>query len=214
MLKLESLTKTRGNFHANFDLAIEPGERVVLHGSNGSGKSTLLNMIAGFVRPDSGKLQWDGRDLLALAPHQRPLTMLFQEHNLLTHISVLRNLALAFDPYARLNAQQRQAVTAILQRMGLAHLASRLPYELSGGQRQRVALARCLLQKKPLLMLDEPFVALDEESRATMLELIDALIDEYACTLLLVSHRLDDAQAICARQLRCVQGRIAPHQID
>ena len=145
-----------------------------LIGPSGGGKTTLLHAIAGFARPIAGTLVFDGYDLLPLGP-ERPLTLLFQEHNLFPHLSAAQNVGIGISPNLRLNAAQTAAVAGALARVGLPGLGNRMPAELSGGQRQRVALARALVRDRPLMLLDEPFSALDPGLRRDMIGLVDAL---------------------------------------
>jgi thiamine transport system ATP-binding protein len=210
VLKLDSLSARFSDFECCFDLEIRAGERVALIGESGSGKTTLLNLVAGFRSPDSGCLQWFDTDLLPLAPHRRPVTTLFQDNNLFTHLSVYQNLAIAIDPRARLAANDRKRVTSVLERVGLENFESRTPPSLSGGQQQRIALARCLLRKQPLLLLDEPFASLDQETRQKMLALTDELVCENRLTLLLVTHDRDDVAALRASEIVCDGGRLYP----
>ncbi len=208
MLLLDSVCKRFTEFECRFDLEIHTGERVALLGESGSGKSTLLNLVAGFLTPDSGHMLWSDTDLLPLPPHRRPVTTLFQDNNLFTHLSVYQNLAIAIDPRARLAAEDRARLTSVLERVGLENFESRTPPSLSGGQQQRIALARCLLRKQPLLLLDEPFASLDQETRQKMLVLTDELVRENRLTLLLVTHDRDDAAALRASEVVCAGGRL------
>src|SRR5690606_16318521 len=149
-------------------------------GPSGGGKTTLLHAIAGFEQPEAGSLRFAGQDLLPLAPAQRPVSMLFQDHNLFPHLTAAENVALGLKPSLRLDAGERERVAATLAEVNLAELASRRPAELSGGQRQRVALARALLRGKPLMLLDEPFGALDPGLRREMIARVDALRRSHA----------------------------------
>lgn len=136
------------------------------------------------------------------------MSILFQENNLFAHLTVEQNIGLGLDPGLRLTPEQRQKRLDIAQRVGLADYLDRLPSQLSGGQRQRVALARCLVRNRPILLLDEPFSALDPALRADMLSLLEEVCDEQKLTLLMVSHNLDDAKRIAARTLLVNQGEI------
>ena len=208
MLSIEAAALRFENFSCRFELTVAEHERVALIGESGSGKSTLLNLIAGFLLPDSGKITWKGENVLPLPPHQRPVTILFQDNNLFSHLNVFHNVAIGIHPGARLDDAQRATVHAVLERVGLAGFESRQPPSLSGGQQQRVALARCLLRKRPLLTLDEPFSALDVDTREKMLQLTDELVRENQLTLLLVTHNRAEADAIGARQVHVRDGRL------
>ena len=208
MLLLDGASASLGTFSACYDMQVEAGERVALVGASGCGKSTLLGLVAGFVPCTGGDISWGGRSLLGVAPHRRPVTTLFQDHNLFAHLDVLRNIAVGLSPTARLDVAQETRVRDVLARVGLAGFESRMPPSLSGGQQQRVALARCLLRRRPLLLLDEPFSALDADLRAATLALTDELAREHGLTVLMVTHDRKDAAALDARLLRIDAGRI------
>jgi thiamine transport system ATP-binding protein len=208
MLRLEALEIVQGDWRLTADLAIEPGTATALLGPSGSGKSTLLAAIAGFVDPARGRVLWQGRDLTPLPPAERPVTLLFQEHNLFPQLTAAENVGLGLRPDLRLDRAGWARVEAALGAVDLAGLGPRRPGQLSGGQRQRVALARALIRARPLLLLDEPFAALGPALRAEMLDLVARIRAEQAATLLLVTHHPDDAARI-ARQTVVVDGHRA-----
>jgi len=208
MLELDNLTYLYEHLPMRFDLHLQAGERVAVLGPSGAGKSTLLSLVAGFLPAASGRLRLDGHDHTHTPPAQRPVSMLFQENNLFAHLTVRQNIGLGLDPGLRLNADRQQRLTQIAEQVGLAEHLSRLPAQLSGGQRQRAALARCLIRQQPILLLDEPFSALDPALRSDMLQLLDTVCHQRNLTLLMVSHNLDDAARIAARTLLVVDGRI------
>ena len=191
-----------------FDLAVPAGALTALIGPSGSGKTTILNLIAGFERALSGAIRIGGRDVGALPAAERPVTMVFQEHNLFAHLDVLTNVALGISPALRLSVADRERVAAALARVGLEGFGRRLPGQLSGGERQRVALARCLVRDRPVLLLDEPFAALGPALRREMLDLIADIHGDRAMTVLLVTHQPDDARRIAARTAFVYDGRI------
>lgn len=209
LLEVSGLTFRYEDLKMQFDLTLARGECLALLGPSGAGKSTLLNLIAGFEQPLSGRIVIGGRDVTALNPAERPVTSLFQEHNLFAHLSVAQNVGLGLDPGLRLSRQQQAAIDRALARVGLDDLAQRLPAQLSGGQRQRVALARSLVRSRPLLLLDEPFSALDPGLRLGMLDLVDQLRLERKLTVLLVSHNPQDALRIAGQTAFICEGRIA-----
>lgn len=192
----------------SFNFKVQRGERLAIVGPSGAGKSTLLSLIAGFLTPNSGQMWLDGQDQAGRSPAQRPVSMLFQDNNLFTHLNVRQNIGLGLHPGLRLNARQRQAVEQIAGQMGLATLLERLPEALSGGQRQRVALARCLIRQQPILLLDEPFSALDPALRLEMLALVEEQCQLRDVTLVMVSHSLEDAARIAPRSLVVAAGSI------
>ena len=172
-----------------FNLNVKAGERVAIIGESGAGKSTLLNLIAGFEFPAQGEIWLNDKNHTRSAPYERPVSMLFQENNLFPHLTVQQNLALGLKPSLKLTALEQKKIEQVACSVGLGDYLQRLPNSLSGGQKQRVALARCLLRDKPILLLDEPFSALDQKLRVEMLALIAKLCDEKDLTLLLVTHQ-------------------------
>ncbi|NXZ84255.1 thiamine ABC transporter ATP-binding protein [Haemophilus influenzae] len=172
-----------------FNLNVKAGERVAIIGESGAGKSTLLNLIAGFEFPAQGEIWLNDKNHTRSAPYERPVSMLFQENNLFPHLTVQQNLALGIKPSLKLTALEQEKIEQVACSVGLGDYLERLPNSLSGGQKQRVALARCLLRDKPILLLDEPFSALDQKLRVEMLALIAKLCDEKDLTLLLVTHQ-------------------------
>ena len=209
MLTLEKLTYLYEHLPMRFDLRIQPGERVAVLGPSGAGKSTLLSLIAGFLPAASGRLLLNDEDHTATPPAKRPVSMLFQENNLFSHLTVAQNIGLGLNPGLKLNAAQQKKMHAIAHQMGIDNLMARLPGELSGGQRQRVALARCLVREQPILLLDEPFSALDPALRQEMLTLVSSSCQQQKMTLLLVSHSVEDAARIATRSVVVADGRIA-----
>ncbi len=209
MLKLNDVTWLYQHLPMRFTLSVERGERIAVLGPSGAGKSTLLNLIAGFLPPASGSLLIDGEKHNATPPAQRPVSMLFQEHNLFNHLTVRQNIGLGIHPGLKLNREQHAQVMAIAGQMGMDTLLDRLPGELSGGQRQRAALARCLIRQQPVLLLDEPFSALDPALRQEMLTLVADVCQRQQLTLLMVSHSVEDAARIAPRSIVVAEGRIA-----
>ncbi len=191
-----------------FDLHVEDGECLALIGPSGAGKSTLLALIAGFESPDSGRIRIGGQDVTRQHPSVRPVTMLFQDHNLFAHLDVAANVGLGIHPGLKLAAADRERVDAALEQVGLAGFAQRLPSQLSGGERQRVALARSLVRDRPVLLLDEPFAALGPALRREMLDLVRALQAARKLTVLLVSHQPEDALYAATRTAFVFQGRV------
>ncbi|NPE68174.1 thiamine ABC transporter ATP-binding protein ThiQ [Dickeya dadantii] len=208
MIALDKLTYLYQHLPMRFDLQAQPGERIAILGPSGAGKSTLLSLIAGFLPADGGRLQLNGQDHLATPPAKRPVSILFQENNLFPHLTLAQNIALGLHPGLKLTEEQRGTLRDIAGRMGLLALLERLPSQVSGGQRQRAALARCLIRQQPILLLDEPFSALDPALRQEMLSLVDEICRDRRLTLLMVSHQLEDAMRIAPRSVLVVDGRI------
>ena len=176
-----------------FSMDAPAGEITAVRGQSGSGKSTLLDLVAGFLAPDSGAIRVDGADITPLPPERRPVSILFQSETLFEHLSAARNVALGLprpDP-AR--------IVAALAEVGLPEIGAQRAATLSGGQKQRVALARTLLRDKPVLLLDEPFSALDDETRAATRALVQSLTRKQKWATVLVTHHADDIAAIADR---------------
>ena len=173
----------------HFDLQVKAQEKIAIIGASGAGKSTLLNLIAGFEQGHAGEIWLNGKNHTQTEPHLRPVSMLFQDNNLFPHLTVEQNLGLGIHPSLKLNHDEKQRVQQVASAVGLQAFLNRKPTALSGGQKQRVAIARCLLRDKPILLLDEPFSALDPHLRQEMLNLIDGLCTEKKLTLLLVTHQ-------------------------
>lgn len=196
-----------------FDLQLNRDEKTAVIGASGAGKSTLLNLIAGFEYASSGEIWLNGENHTATEPYQRPVSMLFQDNNLFNHLTVAENIALGLKPSLSLNKTEQQQVTDVAEQVGLEHYLSRLPQQLSGGQRQRVALARTLLRNRPILLLDEPFSALDPELRQEMLQLVDTICCQKQLCLLLVTHQLSEVINIMQRVIRIDNGRITENYL-
>ncbi|MBQ0834798.1 ATP-binding cassette domain-containing protein [Marinobacter sp.] len=179
----------------NFNFTAKPGQCIAIHGASGSGKSTLMNLLAGFLEPQSGDILWQDKSIRNHAPWQRPMTSLFQEHNLFEHLSVDANIGLGIHPGLKLTQENQHAIELGLQSVGLSSFGSRLPGDLSGGQRQRVALLRAILRKQPVLLLDEPLTGLDSDARDLLRQLL--LEQKSRGTLIvLASHDQEDRQVL------------------
>ena len=212
MIRLDNVFLADDALPMTFDLQVAAGERIAIVGPSGAGKSTLLNLIAGFVLPTQGNIWLNGENHTRSAPYERPVSMLFQENNLFPHLTVQQNLALGLKTSLKLTALEQDQIERVADAVGLTSFLSRLPNSLSGGQKQRVALARCLLRDKPILLLDEPFSALDPELRLDMLNLIAELCHSKNLTLLLVTHQPSELTGKVDRMLRIENGRISQQE--
>lgn len=191
-----------------FTLSVQKGERVAIIGESGAGKSTLLNLIAGFDLPTSGEIWLNNCNHTQTEVASRPVSMLFQDNNLFPHLTVEQNIGLALVSSLKLNAGQKAQVAEIANKMGIAEFLARRADQLSGGQKQRVALARTLLRDKPILLLDEPFSALDLKRREELQQLVAKLCQERNLTLLMVTHQIEESRTLFDRILCVENGRI------
>jgi thiamine transport system ATP-binding protein len=210
VLQLDRLTLVEGDFRLTADWSVATGTRVAIMGPSGAGKSSLLAAIAGFFAPDAGRVLWNGQDLTALPPAERPLTILFQDQNLFPHLSVAQNLGLGLRPDLRLSEPDRTRIATALAEVGLDGLGDRRPAQLSGGQASRAALARALLRARPILLLDEPFAALGPALRSEMLRLVRQVADRTAAAVLMVTHDPRDARALGGMTVFVDDGVAAP----
>jgi len=195
VLKLEKLFINQGDFALSANFAVPPDSTTAIIGPSGGGKSTLLLALSGFIKPQ-GRVWWQGEDISDLPPAKRPVSIMFQAHNLFPHLTLQQNVGLGLRTDFKLSKPERLTVEAALARVGLAGRGADYPRALSGGQMQRAALARTILRKKPLLLLDEPFAALGPGLRQDMLKLVESLRAELGATLLLVTHAPEDARHI------------------
>ena len=186
----------------NFSLEANRGEIVGIIGASGNGKSTLLDLISGFLEPLSGSIVFDNHEITKLPPEKRPITILFQNHNLFEHLSVEKNIMLGVK-----NSQTKQ-IDKILQDVGLEGNQKKRASALSGGQQQRVALARALLRDKPILLLDEPFTGLDFQTREEMLKLVLNITKSKNICTIMVTHDLNDCEKIADKTYEVKDGKL------
>ncbi len=198
-------------------LAVEDGELFVLLGSSGSGKSTILRVIAGLVRPDSGCVLLRGSDVTQFPPQKREVGVVFQNYALFKHMTVAENIEFGLKIRKMPAAQRRHRSDELLELVGLSGLARRYPAQLSGGQSQRVALARALAYEPSVLLLDEPFGALDVKIRGKLRRSLKAIQRELGITTVLVTHDQEEAFELADRIAVVERGRIVeigtPHQL-
>jgi thiamine transport system ATP-binding protein len=176
-----------------YNLDVKPQEIIAILGQSGSGKSTLLDLIAGFIEPKNGAILLNQKDLLNLSVEQRPMSILFQNHNLFEHLNVQKNILLGLG---KVQNKDIKKVQNILEEVGLKDFEYTLVSKLSGGQQQRVSLARVLLRKEPILLLDEPFTGLDEDTKLIMLDLVKKITIEYKLQTIMVTHDMQDCKRI------------------
>jgi sulfate transport system ATP-binding protein len=197
-IEVQSISKRFGDFRALDDVTLEvpEGSLTALLGPSGSGKSTLLRIVAGLEAPDSGAVLIDGSDVTAARPQERGIGFVFQHYAAFTHMTVRENIAFGLRIRKRPRAEVRERVDELLSLVGLTTWAEQRPAQLSGGQRQRMALARALAVQPRVLLLDEPFGALDANVRAELRRWLRRLHDEQGVTTVLVTHDQEEAMEV------------------
>jgi putrescine transport system ATP-binding protein len=200
-VRIEKVTKKFGDFVAVDDVSLEIYKKEIfcLLGASGCGKTTLLRMLAGFERPSSGRIYIDGVDMTTIPPYERPVNMMFQSYAIFPHMSVEQNVAFGLKQEGLPKDEIAQRVNDMLSLVKLGPFGKRKPHQLSGGQRQRVALARSLVKKPKLLLLDEPLAALDKKLREhTQFELIN-IQETLGVTFVVVTHDQEEAMTLSTR---------------
>jgi putrescine transport system ATP-binding protein len=214
LIRFEGVAKRFGDVTAVSDLSLDiyEGEFFALLGPSGCGKTTLMRLLAGFEEPSEGRVTLAGLDLAGIPPYRRPVNMMFQSYALFPHMNVFDNVAFGLRQDRRPRDEIAERVAAMLTLVNLAGLERRKPDQLSGGQRQRVALARSLVKRPKVLLLDEPLAALDRKLREqTQFELVD-LQAKLGTTFVIVTHDQEEAMTVADRIAVMNQGRI--EQID
>lgn len=209
MLKLNfSLKESYLTISTN--ISLEPNKIYAVVGPSGAGKSTFLNLISGFASISSGSIIWNGQEISNLPPAKRNVSILFQDNNLFPHLSVWRNLALAVTHWPKISRNNEEKLKAVMSEVGILGLENRKPSQLSGGQQSRVALARVLLQKNKILLLDEPFSALGPSLKDQMLELIKKISKNKKLLVLMVTHDPADAKKVASQTLVIKDKKVYP----
>ncbi len=209
MLVLEDVKARVGSFElSGIDLTVQKGRYLVLMGPTGSGKTTLLNTIAGLLRPLSGRITLDGQDITGLPPEKRPIGYVFQDNRLFPHLTVRENIA--FGPRARglRGHELAERVKWAMELVGVSELADKRPWQLSGGEAKKVALARALALKPRLLLLDEPLAHVDERAREDLMDMLRAIREELAPTVIHVTHDRLEALKLADELALMESGRI------
>src|SRR5512133_2200569 len=209
-IAVEGVSKSFGEFAAlsNVSIDVQAGSLTALLGPSGSGKSTLLRVIAGLERPDAGRVCLEGRDVTSVAPQQRGVGFVFQHYAAFKHMTVAENVAFGLRIRRRPRAEIRQRVAELLELVQLSRLGGRYPAQLSGGQRQRMGLARALAVDPKVLLLDEPFGALDARVRKELRDWLRRLHDETHTTTVIVTHDQEEAMEVADRVVVMNGGRI------
>jgi len=209
-IRIKQLTKRFGSVAAlqQLDLTVNPGELFFLLGPSGCGKTTLLRCLAGFHRPDEGRIFFGDEDVTDLAPHRRNTGMVFQNYALWPHLSVAENVAFGLEERRVEPEEIRRRTAEALESVHMGAQAARRPNELSGGQQQRVALARALVVRPRCLLLDEPLSNLDAKLRLEMRGEIRRVCKEFRLTTVYVTHDQKEALSVCDRMAVLDAGRI------
>jgi len=208
MIEFDEVTLTLGKQDFFFDAYIKAESVTLIVGPSGSGKTTMLNLLAGFETPASGVVSIDGKSMNLLRPGERPVSLVFQDNNVFSHLSVQSNIGLGLRPSLRLSEQDQSDITKALSDVGLGGFEHRMPDGLSGGERQRVAFARALVRKKTVMALDEPFAALDPGRRRELGALLIQLQKKQKNTVVMVTHNPDDVLALATDVIFLDQGRV------
>lgn len=200
ILCMQNLTVRRGNFLLkNINLSVREREIVALIGKTGSGKTVLLETIAGFHKPDSGRVLYQNNDIFSTPIEHRKIGYLYQDYSLFPHMTTEKNIGYCLRmqgcPTAEINAQVREMAI----RFGITDILKQYPGTLSGGEQQRVALARALMMRPKLLILDEPFSALDPVTKKRLYGIIKEIRDQFDCSIMFVTHDFQEAQELADR---------------
>ena len=196
MLQVKNLVVDLDGFKLTADFEIAKGSLISIVGPSGAGKSTLLNALAGFIPVTSGTIKWNGSEITKQDPGLRPLSILFQDYNLFSHLTVKDNIAIGLRPNLKLNDLETDLVNSVIEEVGLSKFKFTKPFQLSGGQRSRVSLARSIVRSKPILLLDEAFSGLGPALRTEMIKLIKNKSIKEKITLIMVSHHIKDAMEL------------------
>jgi spermidine/putrescine transport system ATP-binding protein len=210
LLRLENVVKAYGRTPVlrGVSLAVAPNEFLTVIGPSGSGKTTVLRLIAGFERPDAGRVVFEGRDLAGVPVNRRPFNTVFQDYALFHHLTVRENVGFGLRVRGTARAAIARRVDEVLATVDLAHLGARYPAQLSGGQRQRVALARAIVCEPRVILLDEPLAALDVEMRAQMQDFLKELQRRLGIAFVFITHDQEEAMVMADRIVVVRDGRI------
>ncbi len=215
MLNIKDVSLKLKSFNLNIDLKIYPKTITAVIGPSGSGKSTLFDIISGFKKVNNGSIIWENIDISKLEPSQRPITILFQDNNLFPHLTAYQNVALGLTTKLKNHDRFNLKINEALSKVDMLEYFNKYPSELSGGQKGRIALARALVRKKPLLLLDEPFSALGPGLRREMLNLVKEISNKNNLTVMIVTHDPSELLNVCNGAI-IVAGNTAtgPHKLQ
>jgi thiamine transport system ATP-binding protein len=199
------------SFEFNFDL--NSTDIVGVLGKSGSGKSTLFNLLAGFLNPNEGSIFFNKNDITFLKPPERNISILFQDHNNFNHLSIFENIILGIDPDMKQTQNNFKIVKDIMKKVSLNFDLQKKVSDLSGGEQQRVSIARCLLRKKSILLLDEPFNSLDPGLRKTLYEDVKNMSLTNQIMTLISSHLIEELKTVTDKFLFINKGKIVENKI-
>ena len=203
-----SFTARFDSFTLSAQFLLEKSGVISVIGPSGAGKSSLLNAIAGYSKITDGHISWKETPIHMKEASARPIATLFQDNNLFPHLTIQRNLALAVTQWPWLSSKHKTIVQKALNSIGLSGFEDRLPSKLSGGERSRAALARVLLQDRPILLLDEPFSALGPGLKDEMLDLVSQIANERNLLVMIVTHDPKDAIRVSKQTLTVIDGKV------
>jgi len=207
MLEL-NFSLVKNHLRLSADISLESEKIYAVVGPSGAGKSTFLNILSGFTEISNGSIVWNKHEVSGLPPSKRNISILFQDNNLFPHLTVWRNLALAVTQRPKISNDERSQLRSAMSEVGILGLENRKPSQLSGGQQSRAALARVLLQKNTILLLDEPFAALGPSLKDQMLELIKKIAKNRKLLVLMVTHDPADAKKIASHTIVVKENKI------
>lgn len=209
LLNIRGLTLRRGSFLLDhIDLTLKSSEILAILGKTGSGKTLLLESSAGFYPPDDGQILYQGKEAHAQPIHQRNIGYLYQDYSLFPHMTAYDNIAYGLKMQKQPANMIRRQVEHMALRFGIFHILDQYPATLSGGEQQRVALARALITRPSLLLLDEPFSALDPVTKESMYQLLREIREDFQCSVLFVTHNFTEAQQLADRIAILSDGRL------
>jgi ABC-type Fe3+/spermidine/putrescine transport system ATPase subunit len=209
MIALEHLSLTLEGFSLHdIDLHISTGEYLVIVGPSGAGKTVLLETIAGLRSPDSGRILLGGRDAGSIPAEDRRIAIVYQDYSLFPHMTAFENIAFGLRLRGIAEPEIRQRVRSLLTEFNIDHLTDHYPFSMSGGEQQRVALARALAVKPDILLLDEPFAALDPRTREECMRMMLAVKKSQGLTIIQVSHAREEAYGVSDRVALIIDGRV------
>ena len=213
MLKVKKLKYKFDNTTFEFNFDLNSNDIVGVIGKSGSGKTTLFNLLAGFLKPNDGSIFLNDNDITYLKPPIRNISILFQDHNNFNHLTIFENIILGIDPDMKLNQNNLKTVKNIMKKVSLNIDLRKKVSDLSGGEQQRVSIARSLLRKKPLLLLDEPFNSLDPGLRKTLYEDVKKMSLNNRLMTLISSHLIEELKNVTDKFLFINKGKIVENKI-